>query len=297
MIRGFLALLLFVPQIGFAQVGVEERLSEGQPPIVIAHRALGGGFPENSLAGIQHAIERGIDVVEIDIQATADGHYVVFHDPVLNRMTNVEAVFETGPPAGPTRDERAGRDFIADYTLEEVQRLRLLEDGVPGDHTIPTLDEALNLIEGRVLAILDLKTSDLGDFPEHMDGRTTQHLWVFSLDPEVALQIAEATGLRVYASLQRSRLLDSSDALANLERQADILGPHLALASAGSRQVTPELLERAAELGVPISVLGTGREDFYLGEGDESVWQETLQSGAAAFMTSFPDEVLDLLGR
>ena len=41
-------------------------------PLIIAHRANGGGFPENSLAGIQHAIETGIEMVEIDVRLTRD---------------------------------------------------------------------------------------------------------------------------------------------------------------------------------------------------------------------------------
>ncbi|MGI3185264.1 glycerophosphodiester phosphodiesterase [Nioella aestuarii] len=297
MIRVLLAALLILPHICLAQISIEDRLADGQTPMIIAHRALGGDFPENSLAGIRYAIERGIDAVEIDVQITADGQYIVFHDPTLNRMTNVESVFEVGPPAGPTREQRGGRDFVADYTLEEIQRLRLLENGVPGDHPIPTLREALDLIEGRLLVILDLKASDLGGFPAHLEGRDTRQFLVFSSDPEIMLEMAEATGAGIYASLRRSRSLESGDAFANLETQAGILGPHLSLASTESRQVTPELLARAVELGVGISVLGTGREDFYLGEGDLSVWQDTLQNGAVAFMTSFPDEVLQLLDR
>src|SRR6478735_593336 len=45
-----------------------------------AHRGLhGGGLPENSLSAFAAAMSRGIGI-ECDVQQTADGHAVVFHD-------------------------------------------------------------------------------------------------------------------------------------------------------------------------------------------------------------------------
>jgi glycerophosphoryl diester phosphodiesterase len=51
-------------------------------PLVIAHRGgvVGPGTPECSLAAIRLAAEQGYDMVEFDVQETADGVPVVFHD-------------------------------------------------------------------------------------------------------------------------------------------------------------------------------------------------------------------------
>ena len=54
------------PGVSFAQVTVESRFAPDQPPIVNAHRANCGGQPENSLAAIECAIERGIDMAELE---------------------------------------------------------------------------------------------------------------------------------------------------------------------------------------------------------------------------------------
>lgn len=83
---------------------VTARLGADGAPLVIAHRSAEmGGTPENSLAWIGHAIERGVDMVHLNPQRTADGRYVLMHDPTLSRTTDVEQVFPEGPPGGPSR--------------------------------------------------------------------------------------------------------------------------------------------------------------------------------------------------
>jgi glycerophosphoryl diester phosphodiesterase len=55
----------------------------------IAHRGLHArenGIIENTLSAAQAAIERGFSI-ECDVQLTADGEAVVFHDWTLERLT------------------------------------------------------------------------------------------------------------------------------------------------------------------------------------------------------------------
>ena len=52
-------------------------------PIVIAHRGASVVEPENSLAAFRRSHELGADAVELDIHATADGHFVVHHDEMI----------------------------------------------------------------------------------------------------------------------------------------------------------------------------------------------------------------------
>nr|WP_087017206.1 glycerophosphodiester phosphodiesterase family protein [Thaumasiovibrio subtropicus] len=61
---------------------------------ITAHRAGGFAHPENSEAGVQHAIELGVRSTEIDVQITLDGHIVVFHDRDLGRMIGDPMVVE-----------------------------------------------------------------------------------------------------------------------------------------------------------------------------------------------------------
>ncbi|MGI9239989.1 MAG: glycerophosphodiester phosphodiesterase, partial [Verrucomicrobiales bacterium] len=48
--------------------------------LIIAHRGSAATAPENTLAAVREAVEAGADFVEIDVQETADGEVVVFHD-------------------------------------------------------------------------------------------------------------------------------------------------------------------------------------------------------------------------
>lgn len=103
------------------------------PPI--AHRGLWtvDGPPENSLAAFQAACVAGYGI-ELDVQRTADGEAVVFHDATLERMTG-----------------RPGR--VSDHTAADLKVMHL--NG--GDETIPTLAEALTLVGHRAMVHIEIK--------------------------------------------------------------------------------------------------------------------------------------------
>jgi len=103
----------------------------------IAHRALHGtAGAENSIGAIQAAIAAGWGI-EIDIQPSADGTAMVFHDYDLARLTD-----HTGPIAA-----RSTTDLGA----------------VPlsgGGGTIPTLRQVLDLVAGKVPLLIEIKDQD-----------------------------------------------------------------------------------------------------------------------------------------
>ncbi|MDR3509565.1 MAG: glycerophosphodiester phosphodiesterase [Caulobacteraceae bacterium] len=104
------------------------------PPV--AHRGLWShdGAPENSLAAFQAACAHGYGI-ELDVQLSADGEAMVFHDGKLERMTGAE-----------------GR--VSDHTAADLSGLKL--DG--SDETIPTLSEVLALVGHRAMVHIELKT-------------------------------------------------------------------------------------------------------------------------------------------
>ncbi|MFC6755589.1 MULTISPECIES: glycerophosphodiester phosphodiesterase [Haloarcula] len=53
-------------------------------PTVFAHRGFAGKYPENTVGAVRGAVADGADAVEIDVQPTADGDVVVFHDRRLD---------------------------------------------------------------------------------------------------------------------------------------------------------------------------------------------------------------------
>jgi glycerophosphoryl diester phosphodiesterase len=104
------------------------------PPI--AHRGLWSpdGPPENSLGAFQAASAAGYGI-ELDVQLSADGEAMVFHDETLKRMTGAE-----------------GR--VRDRTSAELAELRLKGT----DEKIPTLLETLALVGHRAMVHVELKT-------------------------------------------------------------------------------------------------------------------------------------------
>lgn len=126
-------------------------------PLVIAHRGASGYLPEHSLPGKALAFAMEADFVELDAILTKDDVPIVFHDHYLDAMTNVAGLF-------PERRRSDGRHYAADFTLEEIKKLRLhervsLDSGkavypgrFPADATvhfeIPTLEEEIDMIQG-----------------------------------------------------------------------------------------------------------------------------------------------------
>ena len=91
--------------------------------------------PENSLAGFRAAVEKGYGI-ELDVHRTRDGALVVHHDDSLKRLT--------------------GKDIrIAQSTLKEIRACKL-----PNGESVPTFDEVLKTVAGRVPLIVEVKVED-----------------------------------------------------------------------------------------------------------------------------------------
>lgn len=107
----------------------------------ITHRALhdlGDGRPENSPAAIRAAVSAGFGI-EIDLQLSADGQVMVFHDYDLDRLC-----------------DKPGK--VQDYSAAELQKIPLT--GSTAGDTIPTLGEVLEMVAGKVPLLIEVKDQD-----------------------------------------------------------------------------------------------------------------------------------------
>ncbi|SFS21843.1 glycerophosphodiester phosphodiesterase family protein [Yoonia litorea] len=114
-------------------------LPESLLRIPLAHRALHdrkAGRVENSRNSIEAAIKAGYGI-EIDLQLSSDGHAMVFHDDLLDRLTG-----ETGP--------------VRDRTRAALSQIALTDDG----SMIPSLDDVLAMVAGQVPLLIELKDQD-----------------------------------------------------------------------------------------------------------------------------------------
>lgn len=99
-------------------------------PVQIAHRGFAGVYPENTVAAVRGAAADGADMVEVDVQPTADGDVVVFHDrqlddgPDSRGITDGEGVVWERPTSVVTDAHVLGTD-------ERVPRLADVLDALP----------------------------------------------------------------------------------------------------------------------------------------------------------------------
>jgi len=105
----------------------------------IAHRGLhdlAQGVQENSPSAFARAISHGYGI-ELDLQLTADGHAVVFHDYDLARLTGASGSIRT-------------------HTTQELSKIRLKGAG----ESIPTLEDVLALVDAQTPLLIEIKDQD-----------------------------------------------------------------------------------------------------------------------------------------
>ncbi len=125
----------------------------------IAHRGLHGpDIPENSLPAFEAAIAAGL-AIELDVQQTADGTLMVFHDDTATRMTGADLAIQTA-------------------TQAEVDTLTLTD----GTSRIPTLAQVLAMVDGRAPLLIEIK-------PQRHQARQNQRI-----EPALAAELAFYAG-------------------------------------------------------------------------------------------------------
>ena len=257
----------------------------GNPRIdVIAHRGGAGLRPENTLAAFSHAVAIGADVLEIDVQPTADGAIVCIHDATVDRTTD-------------------GQGRVDSFTLEELRKLdaghRWSGDGGRSfpfrgqGIRIPTLEEVFSRFpETRM--ILEMKHGGAAVARPLCDlvrrSGMTEKALVASLNvdavaafraacPEVltAMNVAEA---RTFHSVHRAGLefvySPPVTALLIPDRIRD------------RTITTAALVEAARRRNVRVQVWNIN---------DEERMRQLAQIGVDGIMTDRPDRLLELLGR
>ena len=128
----------------------------------IAHKGLHNDiYPENSLGAFKHAIDNGYPF-EIDVYMISDGTIAVMHEFNLKHMCGVNI-------------------DIRSLTREDLKNYHLLGT----EYTIPTLEEVLELTQGRVPILVELK-----DFSVFKLGKFEQAVYdiMKNYDGEYAVQ-------------------------------------------------------------------------------------------------------------
>lgn len=237
--------------------------------MVAAHRASHKEHPENSISAIKHAIELGVDIVELDVKTTRDGIPVLMHDGTVDRTTN-------------------GNGRLEDYTLAELKELRLKRpDGSLSDEAIPTFEEALKVIHGNIMVDIDLKTDNVGPIVETVRRTgTNSHVFYFDSDYDVLHNILS---MEEYSMIMpRAYSYEMADsALCLFSPQVVHIDPSF---------YTPEVTKLISNRDTRIWINALGIPDAMIRKGDvEKAMINLLQHNANIIQTDEPEILLKYL--
>lgn len=105
--------------------------------LVAAHRGDWRNSPENSLQALYNSINKGFDIMELDVKMSKDSEMVVMHDNTIDRTTNAKGK-------------------VGDYTLAELKKFRLRNGlGRVTENQIPTMSEMMLAAKGKILINVD----------------------------------------------------------------------------------------------------------------------------------------------
>ncbi len=276
---------------------------------ILGHRGARGLRPENTLPAFAHALEIGVDAVELDVGLTADGAVICNHDQALSPVNCQDTAPATpGDPMFPY----VGR-ALRELTLAQIKTIdagaRHRSDALaatlvpaPGAR-LPTLAEACALFGGYDDAriAVELKTS-----PDWADAEVE---WFVA----TVREILESYGLRgrfrllgfdwrvivaarlmlpevdCVALVQAETIEPGTEWLAGLD-PADLVAAALAaganVLSAYHKLVTSELVDDAHKLGLQVTPWTVN---------DPAAMARFVELGADGIVTDYPDRARTVL--
>lgn len=262
---------------------------------VCAHRGARSLAPENTLAAAEKALSAGADCWELDVQFTADGHLVVFHDDELARTTDVSS-----------RPEFAARAPwpVHAFTLAELRSLdagswflardphgTIASGGIPPadlpsfrNLAIPTLSEALTFTTTHRFP-MNLEIKDQLQAPGDL-----------AIVPAVlsAIATSDATDLILLSSFNHAYMAEARrlapvipTAALTEERHPGDLIPYLrdlgvAAYHPDADITTPDLVRDLVAAGLRVNLYTVNAPDLAL---------EFWKAGATAIITDFPQRM------
>jgi len=239
-------------------------------PLIFAHRGASKAAPENTLPAFEAAIRLGADGVELDVQYSSDGALVIFHNDTLEKTSN-------------------GTGRVTAHTLED---LRALDAGSWFDPTfagtrIPTLDETLDLLKGRLLINIELKVLEAlrsglaTDAVKAIRAHGMADQVVISSFNPFALRQAKGAGSEIECALLLAHDLPGWMRWGVTRRysRADGLHPDFAM-------VDEAYITRARKLGMPVRVWTVD---------DEADMRRLIALSVDSIITDVPDRLAAIM--
>lgn len=203
---------------------LKQRFTEKEV-LICGHRGFGKFSAENSLASFKLAIEKNIDMIEIDIRSSKDGKLVLMHDQSINRTTN-------------------GEGNVSQLNYTELSSYFLYDGGTLTTEKIPLLSEALEEARGKLYIDIDVKSSNFRETYEiiKMYGMLNQVLFtVYDIQTNKQLQNLDKNILIMPVIYEMKDLTDYL-----------VINSPLHIAQFNSKGFTDEIVKKATEENVAI---------------------------------------------
>jgi glycerophosphoryl diester phosphodiesterase len=155
----------------------ELRREKNGRPLLVGHRGAMDVAPENTVPAFEAGLAGGADLLELDVQLTADEQVILFHDTDLQYKTGI-------------------RGQIGDFTAEY---LRTLDVGSHFDPQfvglqMPLLDEVLAWAQDRVALMIELKHGPI--FDPRLDRHVVRLIEQHGMEDQVVLISFDQFALR-----------------------------------------------------------------------------------------------------
>jgi glycerophosphoryl diester phosphodiesterase len=173
----------------------------------IAHQGGEIEAPSNTLFAFKTSLEKGSDVLELDVHATSDRELVVLHDATVDRTTNgtgavdemtleeikkLDAAHWFVPDCGTCHDEDNSAYAYRGFATGERKIPKKMKRFSPNDFTVPSLREVLETFPETLINI-EIKATAPDTMPYEQEladllaefGRTDDTIVVSFLDPAV----------------------------------------------------------------------------------------------------------------
>ena len=255
-------------------------------PLVIAHADdTGQGlWPGSTMVFLEGATQLGVDVLEIDVHMSKDGHIVVMHDDTVDRTTN-------------------GSGKISQLTLKEIKELEVGANWSPdGGSTypyreaglrVPTVAEVFTLFPDKPLNI-EIKQEDpslaqpLCDLIRHFNMSDRVLVPSFSDKAMSEFRAACPEVATVASSSEVRKFVAVNFAFLSKFLAAEYEAFQVPEESSGIPVVIPHFVHSAHDSNLQVHIWTVN---------DPADMERFIAMGVDGIMTDRPDLLLDILGR
>jgi glycerophosphoryl diester phosphodiesterase len=265
---------------------------------VEGHRGCRGLLPENTIPAFIHAIDLGVNTLEMDMVISKDGKIVISHDPVMNETIC------TNPDGKPVTADEKDKLKIYSLTYDEIKKF---DCGLRGNPKFPDqkkmavhkplLSEVIDTVEQYVKTHhlpavkynIETKTTPAGDGIYHPRPKEFVQM-VYDLIKQKG--VANRCILQSFdrRTLQEMHRLDSTittalliESLESFDTQLEKLGFKPDIYSPNYLMVTPKLIRQCHSRGIKILPWTVN---------DEKKMAKLKRMGVDGIISDYPDRLI-----